>query len=225
MSRHNRKKRGSRPAGGQGYRGWVYVIDNEGVLNRIKIGFTLDDPVNRALALQETGYAFPHVVQYHALVDNPRGIEWRVHQRLDAWRRSGEWFEITVSKAIAVIREVATSILFEDETPRWHPKHPAPSEFARTRLQRERDLEGRASSEPNENPKSPGEDIVRRVRITAGMARNGGTLPLRIEGLGEVAVRCPAGISSQAKLRLKGCGELSTNGGPRGDLILVVDID
>jgi hypothetical protein len=225
MTQTKRSRRTKRESAWEGCRGWVYVFDNEAVLNRVKIGFTLNNPESRVRNQQETGYAFPHVVQYLALVDNPHRVERRVHAELAAWRKTGEWFEVSLNRAIDVIRQHAPAILFEDETPRWHPALHPPTDFARTRLQRERQSEKRASDSAHDQPTTTrGEDIVRQVGISAEMARNGCGIPIPLPKEGQVMVRCPAGISNHTALRVRGCGYFSLNGGPRGDLIVLVHI-
>jgi hypothetical protein len=217
----NRKR--ERSSARHGFRGWVYVIDNEGFVNRVKIGYTLDDPINRAREIQVTGHAFPNVVQYHALVDNPWSLEQRVHGRLAARRRSGEWFEVTLTEAIAAVREAATKILFEDEAPRWHPKQPPPSEFARTRLQREREL-GKRRERPEQSPPKRGEDMFREVLINKGMALTGCTVDIPHPREGKVVVWLPSGIPDGAKVPIRDRGYFPLSDGPRGDLIVTVRV-
>jgi hypothetical protein len=225
MLRQKRNRKSGRELAKDGCRGWVYVVDNEGVINRVKIGFTLTDPAVRVRGLQETGYAFPQVVQYHALVDNPHRLEKRVHAELATRRRNGEWFEVSLIRAIDVIRSSAATILFEDETPRWHPSAHPPTAYALTRLQREREAAKRAKHSPQEHSHcTRGEDIFQQVSISAEMALRGCKVEAQAPNGDLLSLRCPAGISDMQHLRAKGQGYFSLNGGPRGDLIVRVRV-
>jgi hypothetical protein len=277
--RKRRRRRGgagaSEPVEWQArFRGWVYVIDNEAMPRLIKIGFTLGDPVGRASELRSTGNPFPFVVQYHALVDNPRGLERAVHEKLKKHRGEGEWFEASLSQAIAAIRECAASVLFEDEAPRWHPAHPVPSESSRTRLQREReslerekrcreqaelerrsresaerersdrerrereavDLQRRererADAERREKQRQErmraarikGDDYVCSVSITKAQSIFGCRVPVASARGGRLEFKCPPGIPDGSRVRLRGQGHQSQDGGPPGDLIVIVRV-
>ncbi len=225
MLRQKRNRKSGRELAKDGCRGWVYVVDNEGVINRVKIGFTLTDPAVRVRGLQETGYAFPQVVQYHALVDNPHRLEKRVHEELATWQKKGEWFEVSLIRAIDVIRSLAATILFEDETPRWHPSAHPPTAYALTRLQREREAAKRAKHSPQEKSHcTRGEDILQQVTISAEMARKGCRVKAQAPNGVLIWLQCPAGICDMQKIAARGQGYFSLNGGPRGDLIVRVQV-
>ncbi len=258
------------------FRGWVYVIDNEAMPEVVKVGFTLDDPINRAWELRSTGNPYAYIVQYHALVDNPRGLEQAVHKKLDQFREEGEWFAVTLLQAIAAIRDSAARILFEDESPRWHPFQQPPSDESRTRFQREREgLEGerqereaadlekrerereklvrermarewreiearvqaerdleRAEEERREREaqertnaaRSKGDDFKLTVTVTKANA-TAGCIANVLSARGQhLRVRCPPGISDGSKLRLREQGLTSRQGGPPGDMIILVKV-
>lgn len=85
-------------------RGWVYVITNKAMPGLVKIGYSTKDPSLRAADLDNTGAPFPYVVQYDALVHNPRDIERRAHLDLSAAREGKEWFRCSLDVAILAIR-------------------------------------------------------------------------------------------------------------------------
>lgn len=82
---------------------------------------------------------------------------------------------------------------------------------------------GRAQAQPN-----AGEDLAQDVTISFDRAVKGGTLTLRLtDALGEaqtIEVKIPRGVADGAKLRIRGKGHPSHNGGPAGDLILTVRV-
>jgi curved DNA-binding protein len=74
-----------------------------------------------------------------------------------------------------------------------------------------------------------GEDIEHTIAVTFMTAALGGTEQLRIGagnggGASTINVKIPPGIEPGAKLRIKGKGQPSPTGGPRGDLILTIDV-
>ena len=62
--------------------GRVYLIVQDLVPARIKIGYTNRDPLERAQELKGTGGQGTFVVIYSALVENPYLVEQEVHRRL-----------------------------------------------------------------------------------------------------------------------------------------------
>jgi hypothetical protein len=115
-------------------RGWVYLIVNDLIPNRVKIGFTKRDPIERASELISTGTTGTFVVIYEALVFQPYQVEQEVHRRFAELNRGLEWFEVCPNRAKEEILTVAGSVLHENTSPRWHPSQPVPSQHARELL-------------------------------------------------------------------------------------------
>lgn len=90
-------------------KGWVYVISNQAMPGVVKVGYSTKDPELRASELNNTGAPHPYVVEYEALVEQPRYIEQRVHRRLFEHREGREWFRCTPEFAVSVIQEVIGS--------------------------------------------------------------------------------------------------------------------
>ncbi len=87
-------------------KGWVYVISNQAMPGVVKVGYSTKDPELRASELNNTGAPHPYVVEYEALVEQPRDIEQRVHRRLSDHREGREWFHCSPEFAVSVIQEV-----------------------------------------------------------------------------------------------------------------------
>lgn len=106
-------------------KGWVYVMSNQSLSGMVKIGYSMKDPHMRAgNDFDPAGLPDDYIVEYHALVDNPRAIEQQVHTRLKDQRYKKEWFRVTVSEAIANIRTVTSlcgEILLEQILQGDHP--------------------------------------------------------------------------------------------------------
>ena len=88
-------------------KGWVYVIVNRSMPGLVKVGFTLKDPELRAQELSHSGAPHPYLVEYEALVDEPRGVEQAAHSQLRSVREGKEWFRCSPEEAVATIKEVA----------------------------------------------------------------------------------------------------------------------
>ena len=56
-------------------RGWDYIITNKSMPELLKVGFSTKDPLLRAKELSNTGSPQQYIVEYDALVLNPRGVE------------------------------------------------------------------------------------------------------------------------------------------------------
>lgn len=83
--------------------------------------------------------------------------------------------------------------------------------------------QARARSRPTR-----GRDLQQDLAIDFMLAARGGTQTLRVRRGGAtqtVEVTIPAGVAEGAKLRMRGAGAPSPNGGPPGDLILQVRIE
>jgi hypothetical protein len=95
-------------------RGWVYVIKHPEMPAVVKVGFSMKDPKLRAQAFKGTGMPFSHIVEYDVLVNRPRDLERRVHNRLGRFRADKEWFRCSVEWAVQAIRDSAgNAILLE----------------------------------------------------------------------------------------------------------------
>jgi hypothetical protein len=247
MARRRRRDKGDSTANHSRFRGWVYVMDNEAMPEVVKVGYTLDDPVNRAWELRSTGNPYAYVVQYHALVDNPRAVEQAVHKKLDQFRGEGEWFGVGLTQAITAIRDAGVRLLFEDDSPRWHPLQPAPSESSRTKLKRERekleqerlarewrqvdaaaqanrDRERAERDRRESTASSKGRDFDLTVMITRAKATAGCVANVLSAHGQHIKVMCPPGIKHGSKLRLREQGYVSRQGGAPGDMFVLVHV-
>ncbi len=88
--------------------GWVYVITNDSMPELVKIGFTTRHPRERAKELEGTNVPGSFVVEYAALVEQPRDLEYDVQKHLSSFglRVDKEWFRCDVGIAIWSIGEV-----------------------------------------------------------------------------------------------------------------------
>lgn len=86
------------------------------------------------------------------------------------------------------------------------------------------DLFGRAAR--GRRGQMRGADLESEIRIDFMSAVRGATLELRPRGAGSepVKVRIPAGAAEGSRVRIAGQGGPSPNGGPSGDLLLVVHV-
>lgn len=90
-------------------RGWVYLLSNRAMPGLLKIGFSTKDPALRLDELNGTGLPFPFVVEYDALVVDPREVERDVHLRLKHCHEAKEFFRIELSEAVNALRTVVTA--------------------------------------------------------------------------------------------------------------------
>ncbi|WP_394833281.1 DnaJ domain-containing protein [Pendulispora rubella] len=84
------------------------------------------------------------------------------------------------------------------------------------------DLFGRSRRQPRGPMK--GQDLESQVTIDFVSAINGATMDLRTDGGRAVTVRIPPGADEGSRVRIPGQGGPSPNGGPPGDLVLVVHV-
>ena len=69
-------------------KGFVYILSNAAMPGIVKVGFTLKVPTERAAELSTTGVPTPFEVEYYCLVQDPAGLEAKVHAALSASRHS-----------------------------------------------------------------------------------------------------------------------------------------
>lgn len=84
-------------------RGFVYVITNPLMQGYCKVGFSINDPSERAKTLN-TGSPVDYIVEYEAFVDNPKKIEGAVHATLSFLNKEREWFECNADVCIKAIK-------------------------------------------------------------------------------------------------------------------------
>jgi len=70
----------------------------------------------------------------------------------------------------------------------------------------------------------PGSDLQAAITIPFIDSIHGTTMKLNYEGLGVINAKIPAGVSDGQKIKLRGKGSPSPNGGPNGDLIITVTV-
>jgi len=90
------------------------------------------------------------------------------------------------------------------------------------------DLFGDVFGGKGRRPRGPakGQDVESKLTVDFASAVRGTTLELRSpSGAGTVSVRIPAGADEGNRLRIPGQGAPSQNGGPAGDLFLVVHVE
>ncbi|NBY43635.1 MAG: J domain-containing protein [Micrococcales bacterium] len=70
----------------------------------------------------------------------------------------------------------------------------------------------------------PGSDLQAAITIPFIDSIHGTTMKLNYEGLGVINAKIPAGVLDGQKIKLRGKGSPSPNGGPNGDLIITVTV-
>jgi len=73
----------------------------------VKIGFSSKDPRCRAKELNGTGAPHPYEVEFDLLVENPRIVERKVHEKLAKRNEGKEWFQCEVHEAVKEIESIA----------------------------------------------------------------------------------------------------------------------
>jgi molecular chaperone DnaJ len=70
----------------------------------------------------------------------------------------------------------------------------------------------------------PGVDLTARTSIDFIDSIKGATIKLALQGMEPLNVKIPAGVQDGQKIKLRGKGRPSPNGGPSGDLIITVRV-
>jgi hypothetical protein len=68
-------------------KGFVDVLSNAGMPGLLKIGFSTKVPTERAAELNTAGVPSPFEVEYYCLVNEPAGLESKVHRMLATSRQ------------------------------------------------------------------------------------------------------------------------------------------
>lgn len=71
---------------------------------------------------------------------------------------------------------------------------------------------------------TPGVDLTARTSIDFIDSIKGATIKLSLQGMEPLNVKIPAGVQDGQKIKLRGKGRPSPNGGPSGDLIVTVRV-
>lgn len=71
---------------------------------------------------------------------------------------------------------------------------------------------------------TPGVDLTARTSIDFIDSIKGATIKLGLQGMDPLNVKIPAGVQDGQKIKLRGKGRPSPNGGPSGDLIVTVRV-
>jgi hypothetical protein len=101
--------------------GYIYVLDNIGLIGLVKIGYTCGSAFGRAKQLSTTSVPYPFRVRYLARVRKPERVEKEVHALLDDKRvnNSREFFEVSIEQAIDAIESIATYLKMQDSSQRF----------------------------------------------------------------------------------------------------------
>lgn len=72
---------------------------------------------------------------------------------------------------------------------------------------------------------TPGRDISARASISFAQAIDGATVSLGSASGSTIKTKIPAGVKDGQKIKLRGKGEQSPNGGPAGDMVITVHVE
>lgn len=84
-------------------KGWVYIITDQSRPNLIKIGFSINDPQNRANTFG-TGSPYSYQVVYKIWIKRYKQVEKSAHDALSLVREGKEWFRCDIACGIAAIK-------------------------------------------------------------------------------------------------------------------------
>lgn len=89
-------------------REWLYVLTNESLQGKIKIGFTAKDPRVRCEELYNTSIPTAYKIEYEILVENAQRLEMIVHKKMEHCRvaMNREFFECSPQVAINIVEKV-----------------------------------------------------------------------------------------------------------------------
>ena len=71
---------------------------------------------------------------------------------------------------------------------------------------------------------TPGADLTASTTIDFIDSIKGATHKLHLQGMEPISVKIPAGLTDGQKIKLRGKGQASMNGGPNGDLVVTVKV-
>jgi hypothetical protein len=97
-------------------KGFVYIISNPSLPGLVKVGYSMKDPGFRVKNdFDPAGLPDDYVIEYFALVDDPRDVEGRVHDILKSQNchHKKEWFRAAPIEVVSVLRGVADNIFWE----------------------------------------------------------------------------------------------------------------
>jgi len=100
-------------------KGYIYIFSNPS-FEHIKIGYSDRDPLIRLDELNTTGVPTPFVLEFSALVHQPKTVEKLIHLELSNYRLNPdrEFFTLPVNIAVVRIKEIMQinniSIMFEE---------------------------------------------------------------------------------------------------------------
>lgn len=92
-------------------KGFVYILTNLSMPNKVKVGKSIKVPTERAKELDTTGVPTPFEVQYYAFFDDMDEAEKKAHNRLSSFHHGKEFFDTDVPTAIHAIEN--TGIAFQ----------------------------------------------------------------------------------------------------------------
>ncbi len=83
--------------------GWVYIMNNPAWEGFCKIGRTLDKK-EREASMQTYSPFRDFNIEHYVYSPNAKKLESNVHKRLAKYRQKGEWFELSNSIALTIIK-------------------------------------------------------------------------------------------------------------------------
>jgi hypothetical protein len=105
--------------------GFVYVLSNPLMPNILKIGSTERSVKERVSELSATtGIPVPFKVEYSFLTENPKEIEFYLHEQLGDFRVNGnrEFFNISLDHVVEIINSIRVNKIL-DEIQSWGEIH------------------------------------------------------------------------------------------------------
>jgi hypothetical protein len=90
-------------------KGFVYILSNSSMPNKVKVGKSIKVPTERAKELGTTGVPTSFEVQYYAFFDDMDEAEKRAHNTLSQFHHAKEFFDTDVPTAIHAIESVGIS--------------------------------------------------------------------------------------------------------------------